>query len=70
MFERVLEHEFDTKHYRVGVEDVEAEVREGLKILEQERTKYQNEENEEQQREMVEKQRVMDMQRKQMKGDI
>lgn len=68
LLERVLEHEFDTKHYRVEAGEVDVEVREGLKMLEQERGKFDKEGREERDREMEERSRVVEIQRKTMGG--
>lgn len=61
---RVLEHDFDAKHYRIDPGDVNAEVREGLKVLEGERARWEKETREEQQKEWEEKRRVEEMQRR------
>jgi hypothetical protein len=65
LLDRVLEHEFDAKHYNVDPGEVSVEVREGLKILEQERYKYEKESSERRRQEYEEKQRVREMQQKQ-----
>lgn len=64
LLDRVLEHEFDSKHYQIDPGAVSAEVREGLKMLEQERMRWEKETREEQQREMEEQQRIREMQRR------
>jgi hypothetical protein len=64
LLERVLEHEFDCKHYRVDPGDVNAEVREGLKVLEQERTRWERETREKAEQERQEQQRMQEMQRR------
>jgi hypothetical protein len=68
LLDRVLEHEFDTKHYRIEPGSVAADIREGLKILEQERTRWEKETREEAEREREERTRVQDMQRKSGRG--
>jgi hypothetical protein len=68
LLDRVLEHEFDTKHYRVDPGDVSAEVREGLKVLEHERTRWEKETREKADQEREEQQRIREMQRKQGRG--
>jgi hypothetical protein len=68
LLERVLEHEFDCKHYKVEMGEVEVGVREGLKVLEQERGKWEEERAKEREEENEEKRRVVAMQRKQMGG--
>lgn len=65
LLDRVLEHEFDTKHYRVTTSDVSAEVREGLKVLEGERVRWERETREKADQEREERARVQEMQRKQ-----
>ena len=65
LLDRVLEHEFDCKHYQIDPGDVPADVREGLKVLEQERTRWEKETREEAEREREERRRVQEMQRAQ-----
>lgn len=65
---RVLEHEFDTKHYRVDPGAVSAEVREGLKVLEHERGRWEKETRAKADQEREERQRVQDMQRRGRRG--
>lgn len=65
LLDRVLEHEFDTKHYQIDPGNVSAEVREGLKILEHERTRWERETREKADQEREERQRVQEMQRRQ-----
>ena len=43
LLDLVLEHEFDAKHYHVQASEVRCEVRDGYKILEQERSKWERE---------------------------
>jgi hypothetical protein len=64
LLDRVLEHEFDTKHYHIDPGGVSAEVREGLKVLEQERTRWEKETREKADQEREEQQRVREMQRR------
>lgn len=64
LLDRVLEHEFDAKHYYVDPGAVSAEVREGLKVLEQERGRWEKETREESERKRQEQQRVQEMQRR------
>jgi len=68
LLDRVLEHEFDTKHYRIDPGDVDAEVREGLKVLEGERVRWQNETREKAEREREEKRRIWEMQQRTRAG--
>jgi hypothetical protein len=68
LLDRVLEHEFDTKHYRIDPGDVNAETREGLKILEGERMRWEKETREKADQEREERQRVQEMQRRQGRG--
>jgi hypothetical protein len=68
LLERVLEHEFDCKHYRIEPGDVSAEVREGLKILEGERSRWERDTHEKRQQEWEEKQRLQEMQRRSWRG--
>ena len=65
LLDRVLEHEFDTKHYHVDPGDVSAEIREGLKVLEHERMRWEKETREKAEQERQEQQRVREIQRKQ-----
>ena len=65
MLDRILEHEFDCKHYRIDAGAVSVDLREGLKILESERLRWEHETRERQQEEWQEKQRIAEMQRKQ-----
>jgi hypothetical protein len=67
LLDRVLEHEFDSKHYTIDPGEVSIEVRECLKILEQERYKYDKETTERRRQEFEEKQRVRELQQKQMR---
>lgn len=64
LLDRVLEHEFDTKHYRIDPGGISAEVREGLKILEHERSRWERESREKADQERQEQQRIREMQRK------
>lgn len=64
LLERVLEHEFDAKHYKVSPGEVDVEVREGLKILEQERAKWDQETRERAEEEREEKRRVWEAQQR------
>ena len=57
LLERVLDHEFDTKHYKVPIEGVDAELRDGLKILEEERARFESDERK-RMHEEVEQQRI------------
>ena len=68
LLDRVLEHEFDCKHYRVESSGISAEVREGLKILEHERMRWEQETREKADQEREEQQRIREMQRKQGRG--
>lgn len=68
LLDRVLEHEFDCKHYRVDPGGVSAEVREGLKVLEGERSRWERETREEAERKREEQRRVREMQRKAGRG--
>jgi len=68
LLDRVLEHEFDTKHYHLDPGEVSAEVREGLKVLEQERSRWTNETREKAEREREEKRRVWEMQQRTGRG--
>jgi hypothetical protein len=68
LLDRVLEHEFDCKHYRIDPGDVNAEVREGLKVLEQERVRWEKETREKAEEERQEQQRIREMQRKGGRG--
>ena len=63
LLDRILEHEFDCKHYKVDPGEVSVEVREGLKVLEQERGKWEKETRDRQKEEFEERQRIKDMQR-------
>jgi predicted RNA-binding Zn-ribbon protein involved in translation (DUF1610 family) len=64
LLERVLEHDFDCKHYRLDPGTVSAEIREGLKVLESERTRWERESREKAEQEREERQRVQEMQRR------
>ena len=64
----MLDHEFDCKHYRVNAGSVRVDIREGLKVLENERMKWEQETREKQQQELEEKQRVRELQRKSGRG--
>lgn len=66
--DRVLEHEFDCKHYEIDPGAVPADVREGLKIMESERARWERETREKQQEEFEETQRIREMQRKAGRG--
>jgi hypothetical protein len=68
LLDRVLEHEFDCKHYRVDPGDVSAEVREGLKVLEHERARWEKETREKADQERQEQQSVREMQRRSGRG--
>jgi len=68
LLDRVLEHEFDAKHYQIDPGSVSAEVREGLKILEHERMRWERETREKAAQERDERQRVQDMQRRSGRG--
>lgn len=68
LLDRVLEHEFDCKHYRVEPGAISAEVREGLKVLEHERSRWERESREKADQERQEQQRIREMQRKQGRG--
>lgn len=65
LLERVLEHEFDCKHYKVDPGSVDVELREGLKVLEQERAKYDKETHEKRQQQFEERQRIQEIQHRQ-----
>jgi hypothetical protein len=65
LLDRILEHDFDCKHYRMDPGDVSVEIREGLKVLEQERGKWEQETRERQRQEHEERARIKEMQRKQ-----
>ena len=67
MLERVLDHDFDCKHYRIDPGDVNFEVREGLKTLESERGRWERETREKQRQEFEDRQRVLELQRKQQR---
>lgn len=58
LLERTLELEFDTKHFRVDWADVTAEEVQALKILEQERGKWQAEDQERRREEWEEQRRA------------
>jgi len=64
LLDRVLEHEFDTKHYHIDPRGVSAEVREGLKVLEHERLRWERETREKANQEREEQRRVREMQRR------
>jgi hypothetical protein len=64
LLDRVLEHEFDAKHYHVDPGSVSAEVREGLKVLEQERSRWEKETHEKAEQERQEQQRIREMQQR------
>ena len=64
LLDRVLEHEFDSKHYHVDPGGVSAEVREGLKVLEQERSRWEKETHEKAEQERQEQQRIREMQQR------
>jgi hypothetical protein len=68
LLDRVLEHDFDAKHYRIDPGGISAEVREGLKVLETERTRWERETREKADQEREERQRVQEMQRRQGRG--
>jgi hypothetical protein len=68
LLERVLEHEFDCKHYKVDPGEVDVELREGLKMLEQERGKFDRQAHERRQQEWEDRQRVQGMQQRQTRG--
>jgi hypothetical protein len=68
LLDRVLEHEFDTKHYHIDPGGISAEVREGLKVVESERTRWEKESREKADQERQEQQRVREMQRKSGRG--
>ena len=56
LLERVLELDFDAKHFRIGWDEVTAEEAWGLKVLDQERGKWQKEDTEEKRRQWEAKQ--------------
>jgi len=64
LLDRVLEHDFDTKHYRIDPGEVPADVRVGLKVLEQERTKWEKETREKMEQRQEEQRRIQEMQRR------
>lgn len=64
LLNRILELEFDTKNLSVDWADITAEEVLGLRILEQERQKYTNEQREEMQREMEEKRAIREQQQR------
>ena len=64
LLDRVLEHEFDTKHYHIDPGGVSAEVREGLKVLEHERMRWERETREKADQEREEQRRIREMQRR------
>jgi hypothetical protein len=68
LLNRVLEHEFDAKHYNVDPGGISVEVREGLKVLEQERSKWEQETRERKQQEYEDRQRVRELQQRQARG--
>ena len=68
LLDRVLEHEFDAKHYKVEPGDVSAEVREGLKVVEQERVRWEKETREKADQEREERQRIREMQQRAGRG--
>jgi hypothetical protein len=68
LLERVLDHEFDAKHYRVDPGSVSVEVRTGLKTLESERSRWEKETREKAEQEREERRLVQEMQRKQRGG--
>jgi hypothetical protein len=64
LLDRVLEHEFDCKHYHIDPRGVSAEIREGLKVLETERRSWERESREKADQEREEQQRIREMQRR------
>jgi predicted RNA-binding Zn-ribbon protein involved in translation (DUF1610 family) len=68
LLDRVLEHDFDCKHYHMDPGSVSAEVREGLKILEHERVRWERETREKAEQEREEKRRIWEMQRRSGRG--
>ena len=68
LLNRVLEHEFDAKHYNVDPGAISVEIREGLKVLEQERNKWEQETRERKQQEYEDRQRVRELQQRQARG--
>jgi hypothetical protein len=68
LLDRVLEHEFDTKHYHIDPGPVPADVREGLKVLEHERLRWEKETREKADQERQERQSVREMQRRGGRG--
>jgi hypothetical protein len=68
LLDRVLEHEFDCTHYYVEPDNISAEVREGLKILEYERKRWERETREKAEQERQEQSRVREMQRRSGRG--
>jgi hypothetical protein len=64
LLDRVLEHEFDCKHYKIDPGSVSAEVREGLKVLENERSRWERDSREKADQEREEQQRVREMQQR------
>jgi predicted RNA-binding Zn-ribbon protein involved in translation (DUF1610 family) len=64
LLDRVLEHEFDCKHYKLDPGAVKADVREGLKVLEYERARWERETREKAEEERQERQRIQEMQRR------
>jgi hypothetical protein len=68
LLDRVLEHDFDCKHYRIDPGAVSADVREGLKVLESERSRWEKESREKADQEREEQQRVRELQRRSGRG--
>jgi hypothetical protein len=64
LLDRVLEHDFDCKHYHIDPGGIDADVREGLKVLEQERSKWEKESRDKAEQEREERRRVQEMQRR------
>ncbi|HEY6272618.1 MAG TPA: hypothetical protein VIX19_11580 [Terriglobales bacterium] len=63
--DQVLEHDFDCRHYSVDAGSVRADIREGLKVLEAERTRWETESREKAEEERQERARVAALQRRQ-----
>ena len=59
LFERLLELEFDTKHFSVPWSDVTVEEQRGLQLLEEERDKYRRQQSEDVEKVTVEEARQL-----------
>ena len=64
LLERVLELDFDTQRLKIGWDEITCEEDAGLKILVQERTKWQNEETSRKQEEAEAQRRIQEMARR------